>query len=67
MDDHSIHGTLNDLLRLASIVRGMLQNASEGDVLTIRETYAIDCEYSLCLIVKGDDFDPASLDTSLWD
>ena len=42
MDYHSIHGTLDDLLRLAIMVREILQDVCEGDVLSIRESYAAD-------------------------
>jgi hypothetical protein len=65
LDGHGVFGKASDLLRLASIVRRYLANASAGQVLRMRQEYTPSAEYTLCLHVHHDGFDPASLDPQL--
>ena len=61
----SIHGSLDDLFRLGGIVRGVITGAVVGASLDVSRAYAEDCEYSLVLDVRADDFDPSSADRTL--
>jgi len=65
MDDHSIHGTLLDLERLAELVDAQAAVLQPGDRVRIREKYSATSEYGLVLVLREDGFDPASLDESL--
>ena len=65
LDGHGIFGQAGDMLRLASLVRKCLARAFSGQVLRICQEYAPAAEYTLCLHVHQDAFDPASLDPQL--
>jgi len=65
MDKHAIHGSLDDLLRLASLIDQQLTNARAGITIRIREAFAPDSQYSLVLDVRPDDFDPPVADPAL--
>jgi len=65
MDDNAIHGSLDDLRRLAAIVEEKLQNVKPGGTIRIQDEFAEDCEYSLTFLVREDEFDPASADPAL--
>ena len=62
MDDHAIHGALDDLRRLASLVDHELTQARAGVAIRIREAFAADSKYALVLDVRPDDFDPSAAD-----
>jgi hypothetical protein len=65
MDGYSIHGTLNDLRRLAQLVEGSLAELTTGQTVEIREEFAPAAEYTLALELRDDTFDPASADATL--
>jgi hypothetical protein len=65
IDNHSIHGSLEDLERLGTITRMTVEQLRPGDTAQIREQFAADSEYCLVLSMREDDFDPASLDVNL--
>jgi hypothetical protein len=65
IDGNSIHGTLADLERLAGVIEKHLAGSVPGDVVRIREQYALNAEYAIVLTVKPDGFDPATLDPQL--
>jgi hypothetical protein len=65
MDDHAIHGTLQDLERLAELVDARLAVLHPGERARIREEYSPTSEYGLVLDLREDGFDPASLDGNL--
>jgi hypothetical protein len=65
MDDHAIHGTLQDLERLAELVDERAAVLRPGEQTRIREEYAPNAEYGLILKLREDGFDPATLDGNL--
>lgn len=65
LDQRGIWGTSPDFRRLAGHLRGILATAQPGDVPVVRESCTPSAEYALCLHVKADRFDPASLDPQL--
>ena len=65
IDGGSIHGTIDDLTRLARIVEQRLQNATPGDVIPLAEAFAPGCEFELVLEIRDDGFDPAEVDPCL--
>jgi hypothetical protein len=65
MDENAIYGTPQDLRRLAGIIEAKLQNVRPGSVIRIQEEFAPNCDYSLMLEVRDEDFDPASVDPEL--
>jgi len=65
MDDHSIHGTLLDLERLAELVDKRAAVLRPGERARIREEYAPNAKYGLVLNLREDAFDPATLDGNL--
>ena len=65
MDDHAIHGALDDLRRLASLVDQELTHARAGVAIRIRGAFATDSKYALVLDVRPDDFDPSAVDPAL--
>ena len=66
-DGHSIHGSLQDLRRLASIVEEKISGAQPGTTIRIADEYAEVSNYALILFVREDTFDPASADPGLLD
>jgi hypothetical protein len=58
----SIHGTLTDLDRLASLVETKLVVAEPGSKIRLRAEFAPGSPYALLLDVRVDGFDPASAD-----
>lgn len=65
MDGHSIHGSLDDLRRLAEIVEQKLLGAQPGTIVRIAGEYTVAAEYTLILFVREDAFDPAAADPGL--
>ena len=65
MDRHSIHGSLKDLGRLATLVEQQLASLRPGRSVRIREEFAPTAEYTLVLDLRDDRFDPASADGNL--
>jgi len=65
MDDHSIHGPLADLARLARLVEDRVGAMEAGATSRIRGEFAASSTYSLVLELRGDDFDPSSPDGNL--
>ncbi len=63
INDHSIHGSIEDLQRLAEIFISKLRNTAVGNHFVIGSDYAADSEYSILVEVKEEGFDPAFLDT----
>jgi hypothetical protein len=63
--DEDIRGPLEDLRRLAELVRARLEGAEPGAQIAIREEFAPDSLYSLVFNVREDGFDPASADPLL--
>ena len=61
----AIHGTLEDLKRLADIVDQKLEEICIGEPLDISFDYAVNSEYRLVLNLSPDNTDPASLDPLL--
>ena len=61
IDGHSIHGTKDDIQRLATIFMSKLRETPTGYHFSIGSDYATDSEYSVFVEVKEDNFDPASL------
>jgi hypothetical protein len=58
----SIHGSLTDLDRLASLVETKLVVAEPGSKIRLRAEFAPGSPYGLLLDVRVDGFDPASAD-----
>jgi hypothetical protein len=67
IDGHSIHGSQQDIARLAKLVRAKLQAAKPGDQIVISAEYDPAVEYSVVLDVRDDSYDPASEDPQLVD
>jgi len=65
IDRGAIHGSVQDLRRLADLIETKLKNTGAGSVLRIQEEFAVNYEYSLLLDVRDEDFDPASADPEL--
>ena len=65
IDETSIHGTTDDLQRLAEIVDAALEQAAPGDAIAVAERFAPGSEYELVLEIKAEDFDPAEADPCL--
>lgn len=61
----AISGTLDDLLRLADIIKAKLASAHEGDTFTISKDWAQEADFSLVFEVRADDFDPPTADPLL--
>jgi hypothetical protein len=61
----SIHGTLDDLRKLAGLVVAALEHAKPGDLIALGHTYVGTPSYELVLDVREADFDPASADPEL--
>jgi hypothetical protein len=65
IDRHAIHGSLDDLRRLAAIIYEKLLETEPGGTIRIQDEYAKAAEYALILSVREDNFDPASADPEL--
>jgi hypothetical protein len=65
MDDHSIHGPLVELERLARLVEARVAAMATDTTSRIREEFAADSPYSLVLELRADNFDPSSSDENL--
>ena len=65
IDGDSIHGSLDDIARLAQLIRHQLERVRPGDTFRLGKGFAVDCEYDLVLEVKNDGFDPAEADPGL--
>jgi hypothetical protein len=65
IDGRSIHGTQEDIQRLATLVRRKLSVAHAGETVAVGREYVADAEYKIVFHVKEDGFDPASEDPQL--
>jgi hypothetical protein len=65
VDGHSIHGSLDDLRRLAGIVEARAAGLVVGETARLRDEFAPGSVYELALELVSDGFDPASLDRSV--
>jgi hypothetical protein len=65
MDGDVIHGTLNDLGRLATLVDEKVARLEPGHRARIREEFSSTSEYALVMELRDDTFDPASADGNL--
>lgn len=65
LDNHSIHGSLADLARLASLIEAKVSAADAGDRIVIGDEFAAGCPYQIVLRVREDGFDPAMADNYL--
>ena len=59
IDDESIHGSPDDMRRLAQLIESSLADTQPGEKVVIGPEYAGDVECSLLFEVMDDDFDPA--------
>jgi hypothetical protein len=67
VDEHSIHGTVEQLARLADLVDEKTSAIPPGGKARIRGDYAPSSAYALVLERREDAFDPATLDGNLND
>jgi hypothetical protein len=65
IDGRSIHGTQEDIKRLAALVREKLSRIRPGEVVVVGTEYAAEAEYRIVFRVMDDAFDPASEDPQL--
>jgi len=65
IDGHSIHGTTDDLRRLAGLVKRALESTQPGDRFVIGPEYSPKGEYSMHFEVMEDGFDPVAADGGL--
>jgi hypothetical protein len=65
MDDHSIHGPLDTLERLATLVELSVAGLKPGERTLLRDEFAPGTAYSLVRNLRPDGFDPASADGAL--
>ena len=65
IDGDAIHGTLQDLVRLATVVDEWLATARPGDVEDLAPRYAPGAPYALQVTLKPDGFDPVTEDPCL--
>jgi hypothetical protein len=61
IDANTIHGTRDDLRRLASLVEEKVAALAPGDRARIRDEFPLS-EYALVMELRDDSFDPASPD-----
>ena len=59
IDDESVYGSTDDLLRLAQLVESRLADTRPGVEVVIGTEYAGDAECSLVFEIMDEDFDPA--------
>ena len=65
MDDHSIHGPLDALRRLAVLVETKVAGLKPGQHARLRDEFAPGAAYILVLNLRPEGFDPASADGAL--
>jgi hypothetical protein len=65
IDESGIRGSVADLARLADIISAKVETLREGDTSKIRDEYAAESPSGLRLDLRGEKFDPSSLDSSL--
>ena len=65
IDNRSIRGSLDDLLRLRDLITAQLQQAQHGDSFIVGREYSHLVTYPLHFEVREDGFDPASADPNL--
>ncbi len=63
IDDASVYGSSDDLLRLAQLIESRLADTQPGEEVVIGPEYAGDVECVLVFEVMDDDFDPATAAT----
>jgi len=64
-DGHSIHGTIDDLRRLAGLIGERLASTHPGDHFVIGPEYSPSAKYSMRFDVMEDGFDPVAADAHL--
>jgi len=62
INEHSIHGSMHDLSRLADTFIAKLKDTPVGSHFIIGRDYTSDCDYSIQVNVKEDGFAPCSFD-----
>jgi hypothetical protein len=67
IDENGIHGSIEDLRRLSSVVREVLNRAKPSDRIVIDKEYSNMNKFGIVLEVREDGFDPAREDRELWD
>ena len=65
LDEHSIHGPLDSLERLAGLVDLKVAGLKPGETARLRDEFAPRTAYTLVLQLQADGFDPASADAGL--
>jgi len=65
IDEHSIHGSLLDLKKLANIIKENLHDDLINKSLKIKDEYSKNCRYALEIMIKDYGFDPSSQDKQL--
>lgn len=63
--NHWIAGSLDQLHGLASAIKGVIENQSVGECISVRALFAPGSPYDLILEMRPDNFDPASEDPNL--
>jgi len=66
IDQINIYGTRHDIFRLSQLVEDELSSAIVGDHILIKDQYHPRSSYGLLLVVRENNFDPASLDPEKW-
>jgi hypothetical protein len=65
IDSDGIHGPPEEIRRFAEIVGATLEDARPDTSTRIDLEYTGECEFSMVLQLRADDFDPASADAAL--
>jgi hypothetical protein len=65
INSQGISGSLEDIERLANILRREMESAEVNDKISIDKQYSENPNYSICITVMDDDFDPSLLDHSI--
>lgn len=65
INEHAICGTLNDILRLAGILRGRLNSSADGDSFVVDSEYSESNHSVLRLEILGEGVNPSTLDPLL--
>ncbi|NMC56938.1 MAG: hypothetical protein GYA50_06945 [Eubacteriaceae bacterium] len=67
INDDGIYGSLEDLSKLADIIKACSDKAAFADIITIDKEYSSSNHSYIKIFVREDDFDPASPDTQLFE
>ena len=65
IDENSIHGTLDDLNRLARLIENTISTARTGDTIKLGYKFTPNSKFDLVLDIEDDDFDPAMMDSGI--